>query len=215
MHLRERFKTIGTAIRMAAHFVRHERIQGIAKGEIFAKLVDPKTGEVVKEYYWKNRITLDSSLLIAGLLKDPTEPAHGVNMLAVGTGATGSANSPDAPPNTQRRLNNEIDRKTFSEITFRDSSGNAVAYRTNVLDFTCTFSEAEAVGALNEMALMSTISDNRLVLNPNPNHAGQGGQAYDPTVDVSSYDLIVNFSTFGVINKPSNMAFTITWRLTT
>lgn len=212
MPYRDRLNRLKSAFKMAGRALFHDELPSL-KGEIFMKLIDPRTGEVVMERHYENRITLDSSLLVAALLKDPDEPAHGVNMLAVGTGAPGDP--PDAPPPEQRRLLNEIDRKTFSEITFRDADGNAVAIRTNVVDFTCIFSESEAVGPLNEMSLMSTISDNRTILNPNPNNAGLGGQPYDPTIDTSQYDLILNYFTFSVINKPNNMVFTLTWRITT
>lgn len=214
MFVREQLKKLRTAFKLGAQFMQTERLPAIAKGEIFFKLIDPTTGKVVQEWCHENRIVLDSALLIARLLKDPLEPNHGVNMLAVGTGATGDPNNPDFPPQEQRRLINEIDRKEFSEITFRNPDGVAVAYPTNVLDFTCIFSEAEAVGPLNEMGLVSTISDNRLILNLNPNNAGLGGQPYDATIDVTNYDNFVNYHTFAVVNKPNNMVLGITWRIT-
>lgn len=211
---REQLKKLRMAFKMGVQFMLTDRLPAITKGEIFFKLIDPSTGRVVREWSHENRVVLDSALLIARLLKDPLEPNHGVNMLAVGTGATGDILNPDFPPNTQRRLVNEIDRKEFSEITFRNPEGVAVAYPTDVLDFTCIFSEAEAVGPLNEMGLMSTVSANRLILNQNPNNAGLGGQPYDATIDVTQYDNQVNYFTFSVVSKPNNMVLAITWRLT-
>ena len=185
-----------------------------SKGEVFFEMRDGATGELQLERRVDNVVTLDAGLLVARLMKDPQEPAHGINMLGVGTGALGSLLNPDAPTNEQRRLNNEIARKPFAETTFRDSNGTAVAIPTNVVDFTTIFGESEAVGPLNEMGLLSTISDNTSVINNNPNFAGQGGQPYDPTIDVTNYDILVNFLTFGVVSKPATSILTITWRLT-
>lgn len=214
MVIRDQLRRLRSAIKAGCRFYFEDKISPLLKGEIHFKLIDPRTGQVQKEWVHENRIVLDSALLIMRLLKDPLEPNAGVNMLAVGTGATGDLLNPDFPPAEQRRLNNEIARKPFSEITFRNPDGVAVSYPTNVLDFTAIFDEAEAVGALNEMGLMSTLSDNPLTTNPNSNFAGQGGQPYDPTIDVTQFDNLVNYHTFAVVSKPNNMILTITWRIT-
>lgn len=184
------------------------------KGTVFFEMRDARTGELQLEQQVDNVVTLDAGLLVARLMKDPQEPAHGINMLGVGTGAPGAILNPDAPSNEQRRLANEIARKPFSETTFRDANGAAVAIPTNVVDFTTIYGESEAVGPLNEMGLLSTISDNTGTINNNPNFAGNGGQAYDPTIDVTNYDILVNYLTFAVISKPATSILTITWRLT-
>lgn len=181
------------------------------QGEVFIEMRDGSTGELLHSDHRKNVITLDASILVAMLARDPNSRTYGVYMLAVGTGATGALLSPDAPDPKQRKLNGEIARKAFSSTTFRDGSGNAVAIPTNIVDFTCTFSESEAVGPLNEMGLISPISANPLVTNPNPN-------AYptrDTTVDLSLYDILFNYLTFAVISKPSTATLSITWRITT
>lgn len=183
------------------------------QGHVFFEMRDARTNELQLQRDKKNVVTLDAGLLVAALMKDPNEPANGINMLSVGTGALGAVLNPDAPSNQQRRLNNEIARKPFSETTFRNAEGVAVAIRTNVVDFTTIYGESEAVGPLNEMGLLSTISDNTTIQNLNPNFAGQGGQAYDPTIDTSNYDMLVNYLTFSVISKPATSILTITWRL--
>jgi len=185
-----------------------------AKGRVFMEMRDAQTGEIQHQQEVNNVVTLDASLLGARLYKDPKEPKNGINMLAVGTGALGALLNPDAPSNQQRRLNNEIARKPFSNTTFRDANGAAVSIPTNVVDFTTIFGESEAVGPLNEMGLMSTISNNTAIKNLNPNFAGQGGQPYDPTVDVTNYDILCNALTFSVVSKPSTSILTITWRIT-
>jgi len=180
------------------------------QGEVFMEMRDGSTGELLHSDHRKNVITLDASILVAMLARNPSSRNYGVYMLAVGTGATGALLSPDAPDPKQRKLNGEIARKAFSSTTFRDGSGNAVAIPTNIVDFTCTFSESEAVGPLNEMGLISPISANPLVTNPNPN-------AYptrDTTVDLSLYDILVNYITVSVISKPSTATLSITWRIT-
>jgi len=185
-------------------------IHQIAQGEFILEMTDARTGKVLHRFHKKNIITLDAGIQAARYFKDKDEPAHSANMLAIGTGATGSLLSPDAPDPRQRKLNAEISRKTFSNTTFRDSGGNAVAIPTNIVDFTCTYSEAEAVGPLNEMGIISTISDNPLVLNQNPNSF----PTRDTTVDLTLYDVLINYLSFPVISKPSTAILTVTWRLT-
>ena len=206
----KRFRT-GYKVGLGIHH-REENVLRV-KGEVFFKMRDARTGELQLERHQNNVVTLDAGILIARLCKDNQEPHHGFNMLAVGTGALGAVLNPDAPSQQQRRLNNEIARKPFSETTFRDANGAAVSIPTRVVDFTTIFGESEAVGALNEMGLLSTISDNTSIRNPNPNFAGQGGQPYDPSIDVTNYDMLCNFLTFGVITKPATSILTLTWRL--
>ena len=76
-------------------------------------------------------------------------------MLAVGTGATGTAQVPSVADERQRRLNTEIKRKAFSSVVYRDALGAISAVPTRIVDFTTVFNEGEAVGALNEMGLLS------------------------------------------------------------
>lgn len=185
-------------------------IPNVVRGEVFLEMRDGATGALLHREHRKNIITLDAGIQAARLFKDPAEPAHGINMLAVGTGATGALLSPNAPDNRQRKLNAEIQRKAFTSTTFRDALGNAVAYPTNIVDFTTTFGEAEAVGPLNEMGLVSTISANPSILNQNPNTF----PTRDTTVDLADYDVFVNYLTFSVVSKPSTAVLTITWRLT-
>jgi len=211
--IRETVRKLRTGFKVGMGHRYGEHAVYPCKGQVFFEMYDALTGEV-EVWEKSNVVTLDAGLLVARLMKDNKEPKHGINMLAVGTGALGAILNPDAPSNQQRRLNNEIARKTFSETTFRDSNGAAVSIPTNVVDFTTIYGESEAVGPLNEMGLLSTISDNTGVINNNPNDAGQGGQPYDPTIDVTKYDELVNYLTFSVISKPATSILTITWRLT-
>jgi hypothetical protein len=182
----------------------------LPKGRFIFHMEDEKTGEVLHHFEKDNVITLDARILAARLFKDNTEPNHGFNMLAVGTGATGPLLSPDAPTNLQRKLNNEIERKAFASTTFRDSSGVAVAYPTNIVDFTTTYGSSEAVGPLNEMGVLCTISDNPSTKNDNP----QSYPNYDPTIDITPYDILGNYLTFSVVTKPNTAVLTLTWRFT-
>ena len=130
-------------------------------------------------------------------------------MLAVGSGAEGAVLSPNAPTKGQRALNTELGRKEFAATTFRNSDGVAVSIPTNVVDFVTVFNESEAVGLWNEMALLSPASSNPNVSNPILN----GPSNYDPTVDVTGFDLMVNYLTFPPISKTSTMVVQIAWRL--
>ena len=208
----DRFGRPKSAFKWGAH-IRHEDEfnTGVrVKGHVFFDMRDARTGRRLARWNRENIITLDAGIQAARLFKDPLEPAHGINMLSVGTGATGAILSPDAPDSRQRRLNAEIQRKAFTSTTFRDASGNAVSIPTNIVDFTTTFGEAEAVGPLNEMGLLSTISDNPGTVNPNPDVF----PTRDTTVDLTLYDVLINYLTFSVISKPSTAILTITWRIT-
>ena len=175
--IRETVKKLRSGFKLGMGLQHQESVGIRCKGRVMFHMTDARTGEVLLDRAQDNVVTLDASLLVAALMKDPNEPAHGINMLAVGTGALGPILNPDAPPREQRRLNNEIARKPFAETTFRDANGAASAIRTNVVDFTTIYGESEAVGPLNEMGLLSTISDNTAIINNNPNFAGQGGSA--------------------------------------
>lgn len=171
-------------------------------------------GELVEERHVPNTPTRDSSILTAmcyGGGATLTPPAvRGITMLAVGTGATGALLSPDAADPRQRKLNAELARKGVTAVTYRDSLGAASAVPTHVVDFTVSFGPNEAVGPLNEMGLVRTLSLNPAVRSPVP----AVFPAYDPAVDMTSYDLLVNYSTFSVISIPAGGTFGVTWRLT-
>ena len=179
-----------------------------AKGEFFITLTEG-SGDLLELRHVPNIIVLDASLLIAQLLRDPSS-RNSANMLCVGTGASGAILSPDAPDARQRSLNAEIERKPWSSTTYRDANGNAVAIPTNVVDFTVVFDEAEAVGTLNEMGIMSTISDNPAVQNLNPDVF----PTRDVTIDTSTLDVLLNYITFAPISKPATARLSITWRIT-
>ena len=207
---RDQFNSLGDKPSMGMHLPHSAKTTEV-KGEVFLKMVDSRTGEVIHEEHLRNVITLDASILAALLLRDPSSRSNGVNMLSVGTGATGALLSPNAPDNRQRKLNAEIARKGFTSTTFRDASGAAVAIPTNIVDYTCTFDESEAVGPLNEMGLLSTISDNPAVTNPNPDTF----PTRDVTVDLTLYDILFNYLTFSVISKPNTARLSVTWRVST
>jgi len=197
--------------------IRHEEaaalMLGAKKGVLIFDMRDAKTGESLVYWEKENIITRDAGILAARLFRNSLDPSsaqnNGLTMLAVGTGATGNLLSPDAPQNTQRKLNNEIARKAFASAQYRNTSGVAVAFPTNIVDFTTVYGEAEAVGPLNEMGLMSTVSLNPGILNTISN----GPSNYDATIDVTGKDLMVNYLTFSVISKPSTATLAITWRL--
>jgi len=203
----ERIKRANQAVKVGLGLSHSESLL-LPKGRFILHMEDARTGEVLEHWEKDNIITKDAGILAARLFRNNSEPLHGLNMLAVGTGATGAILSPDAPSNDQRSLNNEIARKAFSSTTFRTSSGVAVSYPTNIVDFTTTFGEAEAVGPLNEMGLLSTKHNSQTNKNTNNPPA-----SYDSTIDTSLYDTLVNYLTFSVVTKPSTAILTLTWRL--
>jgi hypothetical protein len=184
------------------------------KGTYIIHLTDADTGAVLDHREQSNIVTLDGGILVALLLASGPTPVlpsqRGLTMLAVGTGATGPLLNPDAPDPRQRRLNSELWRKAFSVRQFRNSTGGAVSYPTNVVDFTATFGAGEAEGPLNEMGLLRT-----LTLGPTPGTPVPAVfPAYDPTIDLTNADILANYTTFSVVSKPANSLLTITWRIT-
>lgn len=184
--------------------------KGVAlKGAFILTLTDAKTGEVLQHIAKDNIIVYDAGILAARLFRNSAEPPHGAFMLAVGTGATGNLLSPDAPDPRQRKLNTELARKPFANTVFRAASGAAVAYPTNVVDFTTVFNETEAVGPITEMGLICPFSSNPAVLNPNPNTF----PTRDTTLDITPFDTLINYSTIGVLVKSNTAILTISWRI--
>jgi len=182
------------------------------KGDVFVELRDGKSGELQERRELTNLVVLDASILLARLVKDNAEPPFGAYILAVGTGDVGwDLQNPPAATNTQRSLYAEIARKTFASTQFVDSGGVPVAYPTNIVDFTTTFTESEAVGPLVEMGLFGgNVDTNMSVTKPVTPPNGP----YDPTVDLTNFDSQINYLTFAVVNKPATSTLTITWRLT-
>lgn len=182
------------------------------RGDVFLTLRDGKTQEVQEHRELRNLVVLDASILIARLMKDSVEPPHGVYALAVGTGDVGwDPMAPPAPTNTQRSLYSELARKTFTTTQFIDGGGVPTAIPTNVVDFTTTFAEAEAVGPLVEMGLLGgNISTNLSVQNP----VLPANGPYDATEDLTLVDTMINYLSFAVINKPPTSTLSIVWRLT-
>jgi len=176
--------------------LRHEERMGKLSGAWRMTLKDSKTGVVIEERRGTNIIVNSASVLIARLLKDSHEPDGGITYLAVGTGGVGwDLQNPPQPSNTQTELENEIARKAFTtqDVTFIDpDTGDPTVVPTNVVDFTCTFAETEAVGPLVEMGLF-------------------GGDA----TDLADSGTEVNYRTFPVINKTNSMTLTIIFRITT
>lgn len=189
-----------------------ERVGCIVRGDVTMVLRDSASGEVLDQREKKNLIVKDASILIARLMKDNQEPTKGVFALAVGTGDSGwNPLSPPAPTTTQRSLYSELTRKTFSKTQFIDPNGVPTAIPTNVVDFSTIFSESEAVGPLVEMALIGgSISSNLSVRNPVTPPNG----TYDPLVDLTTRETMVNYLTFPVISKPATSTFEVVWRLT-
>jgi hypothetical protein len=212
MRIADGFRRAFAKLASRAGFLHQDEVTSILRGDVFMTLRDAKSGEVLDYREVRNLIVKDASILIARLVKDNAEPPKGAYVLAVGTGNVGwDPMSPPAATNTQRALYSELTRKTFSSTQFVDGGGIPVGYPTNVVDFTTTFTESEAVGPLVEMGILGgNISTNLAVRNP----VSPPNGAYDPTVDLTTKETMVNYLTFPVINKPATSTFELTWRLT-
>jgi len=182
-------KKAGTTLNFLNRFL--EKTNKI-KGEIFIKAFEKD--KLVLSYYQPNVIVNTASVLVARLLKDPSEVSGGITFLALGTGEAGwNLQNPPAPTTTQTALASEIVRKRLTSASFIDpTSGEISETPTNVVDYNFEFTEPEAVGAIVELGLF-------------------GGDAAE---EVGS-GLMVNYRTFPVINKTSSMSFVIVVRITT
>lgn len=215
--LKEVFRHAKDTVRFALNMRQHDEYKGL-RGEVFWEMRDSVTGEVTKGHI-DNVVTLDAGILLATFMKGtgtslPNQcvPNFGVYALAVGTGDAGwDPLNPPAATDTQRSLYNELARKAIASTDFIDETGGVSAVRTNIVDFTTTFSESEAVGVLTEMGLLGGDIDTNMAIR-NPILPPNG--TYDSTVDTSGKDTLVNYVTFSAITKPPTSTLTWTWRLT-
>jgi len=182
-----------------------EHLQAPHQGTIIFDLRDAK-GQTLSHWEHKNLVTYDAGILAARLFKNSLSPdplrTNGLVMLAVGTGGL-------AIDARQRKLETELARKAFLTAQYVDGGGFPSAVPTNTVDFQIVFGPLEAVGFLNEMGLLYTANLNPLVTNPINN--GPGG--YDPTIDVTGKDILVNYYMWAGTPKPPLTILTITWRL--
>jgi hypothetical protein len=210
-------KAEDSAPKFALHGRAHDTYRGI-KGEVFWVMTDTKTGVVTRGHI-DNIVTLDASILIARLMKGTgtgtphlSEPSFGIYALAVGTGDLAwNLQSPPPATNTQRSLWNELARKIIESTNFINQDGTIAVVPTNIVDFTTSFAESEAVGPIVEMGLIGgDLSTKMSIRNPvlPPNGL------YDPTVDLVGLDTLCNYVTFAVLNKPNTATLSWTWRLT-
>jgi hypothetical protein len=199
---------------MALQHTSEEYFRGGYKirGDVFIELRDGATGELQEQRHCKNIVTLDASILIARLFKNNQEPPFGAFALAIGTGQQSwSPISPPAATNTQRALWSEVARKTFSSTNFVDGDGVPASYPTNVIDLSVVYQESEAVAGLVEMGLLGgNVNPNLAIRNP----VSPPNGPYDPTVNLTEFETLLNYLTFGLITKPATSTLGITWRLT-
>lgn len=185
------------------------------KGDVFGVL-KYKDGreEIVLDK--SNVYTLDGGILAAVLFSKNLGEVftRGIDMLAVGTGASGSSASPDIADYRQRKLNSPLFRKQFTSVVYRNDDGSLASVPTNIVDFTTTFESADAVGALTEMGLMATLTGVSGGANEFSQLTDVFPERETEQTDITGSDILVNYLTFPVINKPSGAILAITWRLT-
>ncbi len=183
------------------------------QGDVFGVLQhDDGREEVVLDK--SNVYTLDGGIIAAILFSKDLGGGfnRGIDMLAVGTGASGSTASPDIADYRQRKINTPLYRKGFTSVVYRNADGSQATVPTNIVDFTTTFESADAVGALTEMGLVCTLTGTG-----NTDFSAQVPDNFptrDLEEDVKGHDILINYLTFPVINKPSGAILAITWRLT-
>lgn len=147
---------------------------------------------VMAERHMKNLIVGSASNLMARRMVPGTSWGAGIGYLEVGTGVgTGTTQAPQGEDASYTALRVPLARKAISSWTYLDASGNPTASVTNVVQYTTTFIETEAIGALVEMGLF-------------------GG---DATTTLGS-GYMFNYKTFPVWNKQSGMKLTVIWNIT-
>jgi hypothetical protein len=176
--------------------IKHEDCTRGYHGHISMKVFN-NDGALIHSYESPNVIVNSASVLMARLLKDPSEPSTGgITHLAVGVGGSEwDTQNPPVPTTSQTSLVNELFRKPVSRSVFinpEDGSEAGEGVYTNVVDYTFHFKESEAAGALVEMGLF-------------------GGDASL----ARGTGTMVNYRTFPVLNKSTSMAFVIIVRITT
>jgi len=187
---RENVRNIKNMFRLACTERFEENTQGL-KGKIILRAHE--AGKLVYEYEHSNIIVNTASILIARLLKDNEEPQNGISYLAVGNGnSSWDLFDPPAPSTSKTRLENEFYRKGIDLATFvHPETGEPTTVYTNIVDYSVSFGESEAVGPIVEMGLF-------------------GG---DATTELNTGTMI-NWRTFPVINKTSTMTLTVIFRIT-
>lgn len=140
----------------------------------------------------ENLIVSKASVFMAKRMVPGTSWGAGITHLEVGTGVgTGTTQAPQAEALTQTALRVGLARKAITSWTHLDTNGAATGTETNVVQYTTTFLEAEAVGALVEMGLF-------------------GGTA---TTTIGS-GYMFNYKVFPVWNKGNDLQLTIVWKVT-
>lgn len=187
---KENIQKMGNLFHMGMAMKERETYHGM-KGKLFLRAYEG--GVLVYEYESPNIIVNTASILIARLLKDSSEPNAGISYLGMGSGnGEWDPFDPPAPTTSQTRLENEFYRKAIDLATFvHPETGEPTTVYTNIVDYSVTFGEGQAVGPILEMGLF-------------------GG---DATVELGSGTMI-NWRTFPVINKTSTMSLTVIFRIT-
>lgn len=190
--VKEKKKGLKRALQRVGLLFKHKEEEPTGlKGQIFIKGYE--SGEQVLSWESPNVIVNTASILVARLLKDPSEPTFGIRYLGVGQGSPSwDKQDPPAPTTNQTSLESEIFRKAVDQTTFINPvTGENSETPTNVVDYAFNFLEGEATGALVELGLY-------------------GGDATDGL----NTGTLVNYRTFPVLNKTNAMAFTIIIRIT-
>lgn len=190
--VQEELKKVHASMASGLVLKESEQLGGL-KGQLFIRAYEGD--QLVYEYTRPNVVVKSASVLIARLLKDSKEPMGGIGYFAVGTGGAGwDLQDPPAPTINQTKLESELARKAIGPIntSFVDpDTGEHTVTPTNIVDFSASFSNSEAVGPLTEMALF-------------------GG---DATAALNTGTML-NYRTFPVLNKTTAMHFSVIFRIT-
>jgi len=190
MQYSEEFKTPKGFIDVYGHKGSPEFVK-IGLGEKQGYFVIPKDS-IVQEMHVKNLVVAKASKFMAKRMVPGVSWGAGIGYLELGTGVgTGTTQAPQAEASTQEALRTSLIRNPISAWTYLDGDGAPTATETNVVQYSTTFTELEAIGALVEMGLF-------------------GGDA----TATAGTGYMFNYKVFAVWNKDDTMQLTIRWEIT-
>jgi hypothetical protein len=151
-----------------------------------------REANIMDERHIKNMIVLNASKFIAKRMRPGASWGEGITHLEVGTGVgTGTTQAPQGENAAQTLLRTPLLRKAITSWTCLDANGLPTAADTSVVQYTTTFVELEANGAIVESGMF-------------------GG---DATITNGTGQMF-NYKTFKVINKDDTMQLTMVWKVT-
>jgi len=192
MHVKDFVNKAKDVLSMGLKIPFQDSYKSGMRGELFINVYE---GDTLLDYFhFKNIVTEKASVMLARLMKNPSEPLNGVYALGVGSGSP-SWDPMSPPPATasQVYLVNELARVQFDSINFikTDGSGEVSPVPTYIIDCTANFPATIGTGPWMELGVFGDT----------------------PTPLIPNTGTLVTYRTLAVLNKTPTMSFTVVYRL--